>query len=53
LIIPRHAKIENKEINDDQSGYFYLKEYRVTKVVEWIAMNFGLLILHKAKVIIL
>ena len=48
--------IENKK-NDDRSRFFLVKRWsiegRVTKVVEWIVMDFGLLILHKTKVLIM
>jgi len=43
--------------NDNQSRFFLVKgwsiEGHVTKVVEWIVMDFGLLILHKSKVLII
>jgi len=43
--------------NDDQSKFFLVEgwsiEGRIPKVVEWIVMNVGLLILHKTEVLIL
>jgi len=50
---------ENKNFKKTTTGpRFFLVEGRsiegsITKVVEWIEMNVGLLILHKAKVLIL
>jgi len=49
---------ENKnKKNDDQSKIFFVEGWsikgHVTKVVEWTAMNVGLLILNKTKVLIL
>jgi len=48
---------ENKKENDNRSKNFLVEgwsiESRIPKVVEWIVMNVGLLILHKTKVLIL
>jgi len=51
------AKIKKEEENDDWSRFFLVKgcgiKGCITKVVEQIVMDFGLLILHKIKVLIL
>jgi len=51
-----NKKNEKKE-SDDRSRFFLVNgwstEGHVTKVVERIAMDFGLLILHKTKVLIM
>jgi len=51
------AKIKKILKNNDWSSLFLVEgwsiEGRVTKVVEQIVMNVGLLILHKTKVLIL
>jgi len=48
---------ENKKRKRQSVKKFLVKGWsikgRVTKVVEWIVMNVGLLILHKTKVLIL
>jgi len=49
---------ENKnKKNDDQSKIFLVKGWSIEgcipKVVEWIVMNVGLLILHETKILIL
>jgi len=49
------VKIKIKK-NDDWSRFFvngWSTEGRVTKVAEWIVMDFGLLILHKTKLLIM
>jgi len=59
LKILRHVGVcENKEKeNDDCSKIFFVEGWSiegcVPKVVEWIVMNVGCLILHKTKVLIL
>jgi len=51
-----HGVCEDIKKNDDQSRFLvegWSIEGCVTKVVEQIVMDFGLLILHKTKVLIL
>jgi len=47
---------KNKSKNGDCSRYFLVEGWSIegciTKVIEWIVMNVGLLILHKTKVLI-
>jgi len=53
LKILRHMKVAKTKKQMMTSLHFFSRRMGYNKVVEWIVMDFGLLILHKRKVLIL